>query len=674
LITIPTRTGSRIRRRSGGVSLASTDVPPVTPARDPGVDATEAAFIDAKEVSSAAGLGTVGTGLQTLAQGLSAEADLSLQTLRREEGLARDSDDTTFSQLLNEKLRELQAAGDLSDRERSIDPVVDFMQKERDRILKEHRGGNTSRTQLQNRLDRRFIGFTDTLAALNINAADKRQQRTINQRVSAITQDVLDDPDVLSSEDPLEAFRTHSGQLEDEIEFLGLRPEQAAVIRNTGKSQILSSMITALLKNGQTERVKEILRSDELEGVASPETLRDFFQRVIDFERKKSALDDESPEVMAARDVTEARVKANLLGLRGEDAEDFVMAEVSKGTAKQQAIGKLQRRGVIDENLAAKMLADVIKVIPLRDEFGNPQGTIIVDLSESEITAPGISSSTIEAQPGELVESTTPTSTTPTSAAPEPTASEPTTEEQVPTKRSLFDIVTGDLAVTGVGPAVLETLQGVFGQLGVSIAEPEQLLYRKDLSNARRNLSFALVPNDRFPQNQVDFILDTTDIDPEILKDRRTLLASLVSLDRSLATTQAQAEQDSASNSGLPQETRRIQSANARAIRNFRDTLDVPPGITPEQIKALGEPSKGGIKAVTDLVAETLKGAASAVGVGSQDIQVPRNKDDIDNMTIDRLRIFVLGASDEVLDTLPEEIKVEILKKLRSGSKASGIK
>ncbi|KKL65288.1 hypothetical protein LCGC14_2156500, partial [marine sediment metagenome] len=275
--------GGRRRRSSGAVSLSSGDVPTVTPASDPGVTIPNTDVVG-MAFKAAGGL-------------LSEGADLSLQMLQREEGLNRDADETSYSDTLQDTIRDLQATADLSD-SALVESVGEKMLQEKQRILGEHKGGGTSSRLLDNRLTKMHNRFADTLAVLNINAADVRLNQTIDRKISSITKDVLTDPDVLVSEDPLEAFRFHVGQLEDEIDFLELRPDQARIVRQAGKSEIALTMITPLIKNGQFDRAKALLRSDEIAEVLSPGQQRDAAQRIIDAERKLSEVKNEGQEFL----------------------------------------------------------------------------------------------------------------------------------------------------------------------------------------------------------------------------------------------------------------------------------------------------------------------------------------------------------------------------------------
>ena len=283
--------GGRVRRKGGAVSLAGGDVPTVTPARDPGVN------IPLIPIPVDNTLGTAGAGLQAIGDILGEGSDLALKMVRRDEGLARNADETSYSDKLQDTIRDLQATADLSDRA-VVEAVGQQMIEEQERILSEHKGGETSKRLLTNRLIKLRNSFADTLAVLNINAADVRLKGVVDKKISSITQDVLANPDVLISSDPLEAFRFHVGQLEEEIDFLELRPDQARVVRQAGQSEIALSMITPLIKNGQFDRAKALLRSDEIGKVLSPGQQRDAVQRIIDSERKLDEVNSEGKQFL----------------------------------------------------------------------------------------------------------------------------------------------------------------------------------------------------------------------------------------------------------------------------------------------------------------------------------------------------------------------------------------
>ncbi len=283
--------GGRTRRRGGAVSLSGGDVPLAQPARDPGVN-VPLIPIPVDETA-----GAIGEGLQDLGDVGVEAANLGLQVIRRDEGIARGADDTAFADFGQDLVRDLQKAGTLSD-SAVVEGAGDQLLQEQERILSEHRGGNTSRALLENSLTKQRNRFADTLSVLNINAADVQLNLTVKSRVSSIIQEVLSDPDVLVSDDPMEAFRFYSGQVNEMMDFLQLNPAQRRVVGPTGKAQVALSMIDPLIRNKQFDRAITILRSEEVGAVMSPGDQRDAIRRIIDAERKLAEVKNEGQEFL----------------------------------------------------------------------------------------------------------------------------------------------------------------------------------------------------------------------------------------------------------------------------------------------------------------------------------------------------------------------------------------
>lgn len=270
VIKIPKARSERPSTSRGGVSLASGDVPTVSPASDPGLRVPLE--------------NNVGEGLQQAGAVLEDVSDTAYKINQREEGLSRESLDTSYYNFLNEQLRNLQKTEDLSDSS-VIEKAGQLSRAEQDRILSEYKGSNSSREMLKNRLTQRRNEWSDTLAVMNINAADKRLNSTVERRLSAVSQEIFKDPDVLS-DDPMRAFRKYADNWEQEIDFLGLNEAQKQVVRSIGQAEIINDMITPLIANEEFDRAKDIVRSPEIAEVVPPEMQRDLAQRIITAEKK----------------------------------------------------------------------------------------------------------------------------------------------------------------------------------------------------------------------------------------------------------------------------------------------------------------------------------------------------------------------------------------------------
>lgn len=296
------------------------DLPVVGPARDPGLRASPEQF-GALEGGAVAGIG----------QSVGQFADVVENIELRKQGLARDADDLSYTEELQSRLRELEQGADLSD-DAIIDEAAKFAEEKRQEILANHPGGSASKAALANRLERRRIDFVDTLAAKNIAASEDRLNQSVSRRLSSITAAVLEDPDVLLSDDPTEVFRKHAGVLEDEIEFLGLTPSQARVVRRVGQQEIAKTMIEPLVRQGDLERARELLRSDSLSEVVEPATRRDMTRRINQVERNAFAGRAEGAQALdAARtvlgpDASEEDVRAaaqQMVGISAREGMEF---------------------------------------------------------------------------------------------------------------------------------------------------------------------------------------------------------------------------------------------------------------------------------------------------------------------------------------------------------------
>ncbi len=306
-ITLPRRGRDPGSRKVKARSASSGDVPVISSPADPGLRVPET--------------GTeIAQGLESLSTGLSEAGDAAIRIIERDEGLARDGDDRRYSARLSEEMNNLQKAGDPSDPE-AVRALGEKMKAEKDQLLAKHKGGDISRQLLQDRLERRHLQFTDSLAGMNISAANARMNDTLNRRLGAITQEVLTDPDVLLSDDPMKAFRRADAMLEDELDFMEANPAMARQARAVGRAEILKTMVTTLIQNGQTDRARALIQSPEAGEFLGSGAQRQAAQRIIEFEQnqKNSELAQlqEIAEWMAGPNATPEEVRLTARGLKG---------------------------------------------------------------------------------------------------------------------------------------------------------------------------------------------------------------------------------------------------------------------------------------------------------------------------------------------------------------------
>lgn len=358
-------------------------------------------------------------------------------------------------------------------------------------------------------------------------------------------------------------------------------------------------------------------------------------------------------QAAGAEAFAKAEEQARLLGLEGDAATDFVTATLApSGGDKAAALERLVGQGILDQDTADKIAAGVLVIRPVLNDTGQVIGNEIFDLSQIE-GQPRAVPSVPAGAPAAAIPSAAPGAAArvpPIEPAvpPTPTAAAPEVGEQEP--QTLWEILTGPTAVTGIAPAVIGGAQRIAGQVGLKIAEAEQQLLRRRFNNSQLALTRALIPaGDRFSQVRIDLIFDKTDIDAEAFKDRQTLASNVVALDQDLSIFQEQAERD-ADNEDLPTEVRRAQGANAAAFRNFRASMGVPPGTTAEDIEAIPAPTRGGFEEVLDFV----KGLVSGPTLPSPS--------EIDAMTAEQLNALIVGIP---VDTPITTEQLEAIQRVR---------
>ncbi|HDZ39709.1 MAG TPA: hypothetical protein ENH62_15770 [Marinobacter sp.] len=252
------------RRPRLAILPAGGDVPIQPGPRDPGVSVPD--------------LGAVGRGVEAVGGAIS---EVSERIKIRQEGIARDSDDTDYAEQLNQIIRDLEKTSDFTEQE-IIDQAGEQADSLKGQILSGHGGGPNSRAMLENRLERRRVSFADTLAVKNIEGTSALQKNKFAMRNRAITAQILQDPDVLLAPDLGEVFRKHDETLQDDIAFLGVTsPALSRAFTDIGRQNIVQSMITPLIIEGEFERAKALLTDPAIEEVIDPGFRREVAARIL---------------------------------------------------------------------------------------------------------------------------------------------------------------------------------------------------------------------------------------------------------------------------------------------------------------------------------------------------------------------------------------------------------
>ncbi len=306
--------------RRGIVSLASADVPSVSPARDPGVRVAD-----------------TGIDLSPLASSMADVSDLTMRKVRRDEGIAREDASTQFRGLLQNRLRDIQATKlDMSDSAVAEAQGAE-MQAEMMRLLDEHKGGQSSKAQLTNRLQQQMDSFADALAVTSISQAETKREGGISRAIAGVVQDIMQDPEVMREDTNLTGLlRFYTGALEEEFDFLELTEAERQARRPAAVAQMATSIITPLIRTGQFDRAREFLRSDELSGL-DPGIQLDAETRIARAEDQREQLMSEGMKYLAAAEslnppgTSQAKILEDARALAGlvRDNPDHEIIEIA---------------------------------------------------------------------------------------------------------------------------------------------------------------------------------------------------------------------------------------------------------------------------------------------------------------------------------------------------------
>jgi hypothetical protein len=132
-------------------------------------------------------------------------------------------------------------------------------------------------------------------------------------------------------------------------------------------------------------------------------------------------------------------------------------------------------------------------------------------------------------------------------------------------------------SVTGIAPAVQETVQGVTGQVGINAATEGLVRDRQTFATVQNDLIRALSVNPRFPVAEMQRIEREIAIAPGVFTDPRSLRERMVSVNTYLRD-RLRNEDRAATDTSLPVDDRRAALSAANNIRNFLAQLGVPEG------------------------------------------------------------------------------------------------
>lgn len=354
------------------------------------------------------------------------------------------------------------------------------------------------------------------------------------------------------------------------------------------------------------------------------ETEEEILQFIRD--QEKWVREADSPEKAANDKYREATQMAANLGFKGEAAKQWVRSQLGPDeTEKEEAIGWLVENGHMSEEAGNRILAGTIKIHSIRNQFGEVVRVVAIDLIDNTI-------SELHKAPEKLVN-------------PDGT---PFTEEQIAFKKKqdehliasgvdfsepdpretgegIWDrAINASGEITGLIPSLLEWIQGFSGQkglLGIDVIDLDVLGIRRAIAHGERDFALDIIPNTRFPQNQVNFILDRTMIDIGPGTDLRTFLISLVEANNSLRQHEKRLQKRLASGK-LGEDEKKEAELLLLKLDGLLTMWGVPEGITEEQVQEIADRSPGtGILASASQAINTLSGSAPDMPASVEDVE-----------------------------------------------------
>lgn len=128
---------------------------------------------------------------------------------------------------------------------------------------------------------------------------------------------------------------------------------------------------------------------------------------------------------------------------------------------------------------------------------------------------------------------------------------------------------------TGLWPTLSNTLQGVTGQFGINVADPEVQEAIQNFTTVKRDLVRALANNPRFLGTEMEVIRKEIDISPGVFTDVQTLQSKMRGIDSALRE-RLKNMREAKFDRSLPADTRQAAAQNEKDIANFLRVLGVP--------------------------------------------------------------------------------------------------
>jgi hypothetical protein len=189
-----------------------------------------------------------GGGLEKLALEIG-DAESRIQT--RQDAVLRAKDYGAFNERSDTELRRLMTEDDLA-LPATVEKYGQFLDTERDRVVKGHAGSSLSRTALSEKLEASSSAMRGRVATMALEAQDKAVVDHMGGRMNVYTSRAYEKPGSL-----VDLYRSYDAEVDDMLP--ALRPEQERSFRRAGRERIAEAAIGGLIARGAMPEAKKLM-------------------------------------------------------------------------------------------------------------------------------------------------------------------------------------------------------------------------------------------------------------------------------------------------------------------------------------------------------------------------------------------------------------------------------
>ena len=198
----------------------------------------------------------------------------------RKEGLAREADDTAYTQFLEENYNALKEADDFS--EEAIGAAKTDIIAYQKKLLEGHKGGSLSRELLRSQLERRRIAAEDQLNINNLAFEDNKLKMIVDRKLNSTVKNISQDARILDGTTDIDKIiGEHIEGFKDQLQFAGLSKNRQEMYIDNAKGELARAAFVPLIASGNFDKADKLLESDKLAEYISPDERMSITERIV---------------------------------------------------------------------------------------------------------------------------------------------------------------------------------------------------------------------------------------------------------------------------------------------------------------------------------------------------------------------------------------------------------